>query len=75
MSKNTIDETQPVLPIVERTVVELSKASLIKDKNEGLTIPEMATKYGLSKPQMTKACKLAGVVTRAKSKPKFVITE
>ena len=55
--------------------VVLTKGGLLKDKENGLTVPEIATKYGLSKGQMTKALKIAGITTRAKAKTTFVFAE
>lgn len=54
-------------------VVRLTKSGLLKDKEAGLTNPEMAKKYNLTIASITKALKMAGVVKRAKQKATFEI--
>lgn len=51
-------------------VVKLTKAELLKDKEDGLTVQLQAKKYSLPVSQMRKALKVAGITTRAKSKAK-----
>lgn len=61
--------------VVGKQVVKLTKSSLAKDKEDGLTTPEMAKKYNLAPSQMSKALKIAGIATKAKRKPSFIIVE
>lgn len=56
-------------------VVELTKAALLKDKEEGLTVDEQAKKYGLPVTQMRKALKIANITVKAKPKLKFRFTD
>lgn len=72
---NTNVATAPVV-VAPKGVVKLTRTGLVADKDNGLTNPEMATKYGLSPAQISKALKMAGIEkTRAKNKPKFEVTQ
>lgn len=75
MSHTNHTPTTPTF--AQPTHVKLSKAELLKDKEDGLTVPEQATKYGIPPVQMRKALKIAGITTKAKRKSKyqFDITE
>ena len=63
----------PILKEQKGQPVKLVKAELIKDKEDGLTVIQQSTKYGLPVTQMRRALKMAGITTRAKAKPKFTI--
>lgn len=72
------NEIGRVLPILKKpvNVVKLSKNTLAKDKEDGLTNKEMSEKYGLSTTNITKALKIVGLhKVRAKTKNKFEIIE
>ena len=55
-----------------KEVVKLTVEGLKQDKANGLTNPQMATKYGLSPGQISKAMKMAGIKLRPVQK-KFEI--
>ena len=69
----TASENKPVQLI--NKVVELSKATLRQDKEDGLSCTEQAKKYGLPVTQIRKALKIAGITERAKTKLKFTLKD
>ncbi len=74
-NSNTTVATQPIYT-TDRNVVKLTKNGLIKDKEEGLTNPEMAKKYDLTPAAISKALKMVGLTKkRAKARAKFEIVE
>lgn len=66
--------TQPIVRKVGN-VLQITKSGLLKDKEDGLTIPQMAEKYKVSKASLTKALRMAGITKRARTITKIEIID